>query len=85
MHTNEEETCLQWREGMKICFSFKALWKVEELFLVDKKIVLTLNNFFIVDSFFDAEGSAHDPMNGTVIILEHKVWVRAFPLKWMPY
>ena len=54
---------------MIISFSCKTLWKVEELFLEDEKIVLTLNYFFIVGSFFNAEGSVHDSTDSIARIL----------------
>ena len=69
MRMDEEETCLGWRSGMMICFSFKSLWTVEDLFLEDEKIVLTSNTFLTVVSFFDAEGSLHNSMDGAVRIL----------------
>ena len=52
-----------------ICFSWKTLWKVEELFLEYEKILFTLNSFFILGSFFNAESSAHDHGDKTVRIL----------------
>ena len=47
------------------------MWKVEELFPEDGKIVLTLNSFpfFTVSSFFDAWGSTHDSADGVARIL----------------
>ena len=55
-----EETCSEWRSGMIIFFY---------CFLEDEKIVLTLNSFFIVGSFFNAEDSVHDYANDEVRIL----------------
>ena len=69
MYTNEEQICLGSRSGMMICFSFKSLWKVEDLFLDDEKIVLKSNTFLIAFSFFDTEGSVHDSMDGAVRVL----------------
>ena len=66
---NEEETWSGRRADMMIFFSWKSLWKVEEIFLEGEKIVLTLSNFFIVGSFFNGEGSAHDCTHGEVMIL----------------
>ena len=63
-----------------ICFSFKSLQKVECLFLEDEKIVLTLNTLFIVVSFFDAESSVNDSIDGTVN-QEDNVWMRTLTLK----
>ena len=42
---------------------------MEELFLEDEKIVLTLNSIFTLGSFFNAEGSAHDSADDAVRIL----------------
>ena len=50
-------------------FLFKALWKVEELFLDDEKIVFVPNTFLTLVYFFDAEDSVHDFMDGAVRIL----------------
>ena len=63
------ETCSGSQIGMTICFSFEYLWKVEEIFLDNDKIVITLNTFLIVVSFFDSEGSVYDSMDGVVRIL----------------
>ena len=52
-----------------IPFSCKTLWKVEQIFLKDEKIVFTLNYLFIVGSFFDAEDSAHDSIDGVARVL----------------
>ena len=52
-----------------ICVSCKNLWKFEELLLEDEKIVLTLNYFFTPSSFFDAEDSLHDFIDGAARIL----------------
>ena len=70
MLANEEQTWSGWRAVMMICFSFKALRKIECLFLEHEKIVLTLNTFLIVVSFFYAEVSVHDSMDSAVRILE---------------
>ena len=69
MHANEEDTCSEWREGMTFFFSCNNLWKVEELFLEDDKIVPILNSFFIVVSFFGVECSVHDSVDGAFRIL----------------
>ena len=58
---------------MVICFSCKRFWKVDELFLEDEKIAFTLNSSFVVGSFFNAEGSAHDSIDDVVVILEKGV------------
>ena len=50
-------------------FLLKTLWKDGELFLEDEKIVLTLNYFFIVGSFFNVEFSAHDSTDGLATAL----------------
>ena len=47
----------------------RIVWKVEEIFLLDEKIEITLNLSFIVGSFFNAEGSTHGSKDGTVRIL----------------
>ena len=65
----QEERYSRWRSGIIMCFSFKALWKVEDLFIDNDKIVLTLNTFLTVISFFDAEGSTHDSIDDAVRIL----------------
>ena len=49
--------------------------------LEDEKIVLSLNILFIVDWFFDAEGSAHDYMYCTVRILGRQGVGARFPLE----
>ena len=49
--------------------SFKALPKVERLFLEDEKIAFTLKSFFIVFSLFDVEHYVHDSMDGAIRIL----------------
>ena len=61
---NEEKTCSEWRVGVMIPFSCKTLRKDGERFLEDKKIVLTLNSFFIAGSIFDVEGSTHNSVDG---------------------
>ena len=54
-----------WRES----FSFKTWWKVKKNFLEDEKIAFTLNSWFRVGLFFNAEGSAHDSIDSAVRIL----------------
>ena len=48
---------------------FKALQRVECLFLKNEKTSFTLNSFFIIVPLFDAEGFAHDSEEGVVKIL----------------
>ena len=79
--SNEEESCLEWRAGVIIPFSCKTLLKDEELFIEDEKIVFTLNNVFIVGSFFDAEGSTHDSVDIAVRILVKEVTDEWFTFK----
>ena len=69
MCANEEETCSEWRSGMMICLWYKTLWKVEEFFLEDKKIVLRLNYFSTVGSFFNAEDSEHNSADDVARVL----------------
>ena len=54
MCANKEEIFSGRRAGMVTFFSFKVLWKVDELFLEDEKIVLALKNIFEVISLFYA-------------------------------
>ena len=49
---------------MIIPFCSKALLNDGEIFLEDKKKILTLNSFFIVGPFFDVEGSTRNSMDG---------------------
>ena len=76
-----QKTYLEWRGGMMIPFSWKTLWKYGELFLEDKKIVLTLHSFFIVGSFFDVEGSTHNYMDSVARILGKEVEHACFTFK----
>ena len=59
----------EWTDEKMDSLSFKALRKVERLFLEDQKIAFTLKSFFIVVSSFDIEGSVHDYVDVTVRIL----------------
>ena len=71
LYANAEEEWSKWRAGMLIPYSCKTLWKVEELFLEDEKIVFALKSlyFFTLDSFFDAEGSVYDYSDSDSVIL----------------
>ena len=69
----------EWRRNMlrvksrnSDLFLFQSLVKSWITFLEDEKIVPTLKTFFVVVSFFDAEISAHDSIDGTVRILERQ-------------